>query len=78
MVDAAQLQLWVDEARGARHAVMTGRSVIDVWVMEYGRTRYSTATLAELNGYISALEAEIAQLAQPIVRARGPIRLIWP
>lgn len=76
MPDVATLRLWLAEAKEARHLLATGKQVSDVWVMEYGRTRYSPATINELNRYIGQLEADIAKV-QDGARSNAPIQLIW-
>lgn len=70
------MKLWLQEAKEARHRLMTGKRVVDVWVMEYGRTRYSEPTAENLDSYIAELERDI-QNAQSAVSPRAPIRLLF-
>lgn len=78
MATLQELETWKAEAETALHGLMVGKRVVDVWVLDYGRTRFTEATRADLEAYIDRLARMIAA-AQPnstAGRQRGPIRLI--
>jgi hypothetical protein len=77
MADLTTMRLWLKEAENARHQAMTGKRLVDVWVMEYGRTRYGEASIADIDRYISTLKSEIRSIEVNDQQMRGPVRLLW-
>lgn len=80
MASAAQIETWITEAEAQRHALATGKGVVEVW-RDGRRLTFTTATLADLNTYIATLkselvEAQIAEGVTPTRRRRG-IALAW-
>lgn len=66
---ATQAQL--DEARAAYHALMTGRSVVEIRHETEGYMRYTPTKAGELLAYIASLET---QLGVPAMLRTGPQR----
>lgn len=78
--DVAKLERYITEAEAARHKLMMGADVVDVW-RDGKRMRFQKVKLAELNDYIAGLKAQLttAQIAAgvaPTARRRA-ISLAW-
>jgi hypothetical protein len=59
-VDRPRTQLRIDEAEEALHRLVTGKSVQEVVISDYGSTRYTPADAAKLQIYIDQLRRELA------------------
>lgn len=78
--DVAKLERYIAEAEAARHKLMTGVDVVDVW-RDGKRMRFQKVKLAELNDYIAGLKgqlttAQITAGVAPTSRRRA-ISLAW-
>lgn len=71
---------WISEAEDARHKLMSGVDVVDVW-RDGKRMRFQKAKLAELNDYIAGLRSDLvsAQIDAGVTttRRRRAIGLAW-
>lgn len=78
MATVAQISTWISEAETARHDLMTGQRVVDVW--RDGR-RMRFAEVDEVDSYLRTLRAELteAQVAAGVTptRRRRAISIAW-
>jgi hypothetical protein len=59
MASIDQVRVWLDEALAAKHALMTGRSVVRV-SSEDGSVEFTAANSDRLDAWIGTLQAQVA------------------
>lgn len=80
MATATQIETWISEAEAARHKLMSGEDVVDVW-KDGRRMRFQKASLSELTEYLAVLRSELVQAqideGLTVTRRRRAIGLAW-
>ena len=75
MTDVLTLELWLAEARLARHKLLTGSKAVSM-TYEGKAVTYTTANAARLDAYITDLTRQIAAVSGVKIR-RGPVQFVF-